>query len=391
MTKAKLSVWTLALLGLFGACSNDADNPETNGTIGTGNAGAQTGGGATGGTFSGTAGGAADGSTVLGPRDGGATGGNAAIGGGSTAGTAAAGGGSASEAGAGVGPRDAGLADSGSSDGGQTADGGNAGAANQTLPPVTDYAQEGPFKTIKETSQGPRSAHTIFRPDPLGADGFLHSPIIFGPGISTSGATQYDALLNHLASHGYVVMAINSISGGPGAAANDTAMRSGLDWLLMQNEATGPYQGKLAVERAITMGYSIGATSAVRIADHKAVSTSVAIHGHQQMSTGKPHGPVLLMTGNGSTEIPSGPQATLQAITSVPVILALYDGQRHVTVIQEQLAKGKPEFVLITAWLRYWINGDDAAKSHFWGASCKICMDPKWMVTTNAAWDAQQL
>jgi hypothetical protein len=259
------------------------------------------------------------------------------------------------------------------------------------LPPITDYAQDGPFKTTKETSKGPGNGYTIFRPEPLGTDGFLHSPLVFGPGIGTAGATQYDTLLSHLASHGYVVIAVNSMTGGPGAAGNDTAMRSGLDWLIMQNGMAGAYQGKLAVERAITMGFSIGATSSVRISDHKAVITSVAIHGHQQMSTGKPHGPVLLLTGNGSTEIPAGPQATLQAITSVPVILALFDGQRHVTVIQDQLARGKPEFVLITAWLRYWVNGDQAAKSHFWGASCQICSDPKWIVTKNAAWDAQQL
>jgi hypothetical protein len=62
-----------------------------------------------------------------------------------------------------------------------------------------------------------------------------------------------------------------------------------------------------------------------------------------------------------------------------------------VTVIQDQLARGKPEFVLITAWLRYWVNGDQAAKNHFWGSACQICSDPKWIVTKNAAWDAQQL
>jgi hypothetical protein len=73
------------------------------------------------------------------------------------------------------------------------------------------------------------------------------------------------------------------------------------------------------------------------------------------------------------------------------VILGLYKSQWHITVIQDQLAQGKPEFTLITAWLRYWVNGDDSAKSFFWGSSCKICTDSNWVVTRNAPWDAQKL
>lgn len=270
--------------------------------------------------------------------------------------------------------------------------GGTTGMMNmQTLPPITDYTKAGPFKTKKELRMGPGSSYTIFRPDPLGENGFLHSPIIFGPGIITDGANNYDAFLSHLATHGYVVMSVNTLGGPPGAADNDTAMKEGLDWLIQQNSQAGVYQGKLAADRAISMGYSIGATSAVLISSHPAIVTSVAIHGHMQMTRAKPHGPVLLFTGNGETEIPAGPQATIEAITTVPVILGLYDGQAHVTVIADQLAPGKPEFTVTTAWLRYWVNGDDAAKRYFWGDNCEICSDAKWMVTTNAAWDAQKL
>lgn len=292
---------------------------------------------------------------------------------------------------AGTTPGTAGAGVAGSGVAGMQGAAGAGGSMAQTLPPITDYAQKGPFMTTITADTGPGNNYTIYRPDPLGANGFLHSPIIFGPGILTSGATDYNTFLTHLATHGYVVISVNSLGGGPGDPGNDTAMRDGLDWLIAQNTATGVYQGKLAVDRAVTMGYSIGATSAVLISNHPAVITSVAIHGHEPMKTAKPHGPVLLLTGNGATELPAGPQATLQAITSVPVILALYDGQAHITVIGDQLAQGKPEFTLITAWLRYWVNGDDAAKGYFWGANCKICSEPAWMVTKNAAWDAQNL
>ncbi|HEV3311627.1 MAG TPA: hypothetical protein VG815_14030, partial [Chloroflexota bacterium] len=103
----------------------------------------------------------------------------------------------------------------------------------QTLPPITDYTQPGPFKTTVEAKVGPGNNYTIYRPDPLGANGFLHSPIIFGPGIATScdplgSLNIYTTLLTHFASHGFVTICVNSLSGSPGAPANLDAMKMGL-------------------------------------------------------------------------------------------------------------------------------------------------------------------
>jgi dienelactone hydrolase len=264
---------------------------------------------------------------------------------------------------------------------------GASGTGGSALPPTDDYGATGPFETTTEMSTGPGSGYTIFRPDPLGEDGFVHSPVIWGPGIFTSGATSYTTLLRHLASHGYVVMSINTLSGGPGAQSHITAMKDGLDWLAEQNAAAGTYQGKLAMDRAATMGYSLGATAAVLAADHASVMTSIAVHGHMPMANAEPLGPVLMFTGNGPSEIPSGPQAAIAALTEVPVVLALIEGQGHLTVIQDQLAQGKLELSVSTAWLRYFLNGDQAAKSAFAGDGCDLC-GSNVMLTTNAPWDA---
>jgi hypothetical protein len=56
-------------------------------------------------------------------------------------------------------------------------------AATSTLPPTADYAAFGPFATISESNTGPDGTYTIVRPETLGKDGFVHAPIIFGPGI----------------------------------------------------------------------------------------------------------------------------------------------------------------------------------------------------------------
>ena len=256
--------------------------------------------------------------------------------------------------------------------------------AAQALPLIADYAQAGPFETIMESSAGPNGNYTIFRPEPLGADGFLHSPIIFGPGIITTPA-QYRTLLTHFASHGFVTICVNSLTGGPNAPGNLEAMKAGLEWLIAQNDAAGMFQGKLAVDRAVTMGYSIGATASTQLSSHAAILTTVSIHGHD--TSGDPHGPLLLLTG--TSDVIDGNRSTLTTLEEAPAMLAALP-IGHLDVLGELAASGR-YVAPLTAWLRYWVNGDQDAKRFFWGADCEMCTSPWITPETNAAWDAQTL
>ena len=272
----------------------------------------------------------------------------------------------------------------GSSDAGPTAGASGASGMGATLPPTTDYAQKGPFATAMMSNTGPGSRYTLFRPEPVGKAGFVHPPVIFGPGIITSPA-QYTTLLDHLASHGFVTLCVNSLTGGPNAPGNLTAMEQGLDWLLSQNEIAGMFQGKLAVDRAVTMGYSIGSTASVQLSSHEAIATTVAIHGHN--TQGDPHGPVLLLTG--TMDVIDDVRRTLGTLEEAPAMLAALP-IGHLDVLSELGAKGR-YLAPITAWLRYWVSGDDAAKSYFWGDGCTMCKSPWVAPETNAKWKAQSL
>jgi hypothetical protein len=290
------------------------------------------------------------------------------------------------------------LADSGAADAGaDAAPIGDGGAppgmkpgAGSMLPATTDYAKPGPFKTTTQANVGPNNNYTIYRPDPLGQDGFVHSPIIFGPGILTD-AGFYSAFLTHLASHGFVTICVNSMSGGPGDPNNLKDMTMGLDWLIMQNSQAGVFQGKLAVDRAIGMGYSIGATASVELSSHKAIANTVVIHGHN--TKGDPHGPVLMMTG--TNDVIDDMRKTLSTLEEAPAVLvALPIG--HLDVLDElamlTTITAKARYIApITAWLRYWINGDEAAKSFFWGDGCTMCKSPWITPEPNAKWKAQML
>ena len=113
--------------------------------------------------------------------------------------------------------------------------------------------------------------------------------------------------------------------------------------------------------------------------------TTVAIHGHN--TQGDPHGPVWLLTG--TQDVIDDVRSTLGTLTEAPAILtALPIG--HLAVLTELSATGR-YYAPITAWLRYWMNGDDNAKHFFWGASCDMCVSPWITPETNALWAAQSL
>ncbi len=249
--------------------------------------------------------------------------------------------------------------------------------ASQTLPPVTDYEKAGPFDPTVLNNQGPGNAYTIFRPKTLGENDFKHSPIIFGCGIATT-PSWYTRFLSNIASHGFVVIASNS------SGVTDADMMMGLEWILEQNESAGDYQGKLDVDRAVSMGYSIGGTAAVNVGAHPSVMTTVSIHGHNTMSA--LHGPLLQTTGT-NDDIGLPLQQSTYDNSMVQTFLGTLQNASHFEILGgEDLqdivsaafgdGDGGRELGPITAWLRYWVYGDEGAKHFFFGEDCVLCKDP---------------
>lgn len=238
-----------------------------------------------------------------------------------------------------------------------------------SLPPATDYNVNGPFTPVVENNVGPNGAYAIVRPDVLGKDGFLHAPIIYGYGIN--GDIKYAMnFLKPLASHGFVIIACNKLTGGPNSPANNTAMTNGLDWLLEQNSmADSKYQGKLAVTSAISMGYSVGGTAAVDIGGHKAIKTVVSIHGH--ISDATLHGTLLQTTGTKDNVGLPMQQKTFEN-SKVQTFLGTVTGADH----SYPGTDGRVERPAIIAWLRYWIYNDTGARHYFFGNDCVMCKAP---------------
>lgn len=246
---------------------------------------------------------------------------------------------------------------------------GTGSACASTLPAVTDYSAAGPFATTTESKTGPDGQCTIYRPKTLGENGFLHAPIIFGPGIGMQ-ATQLSGLLTSFASHGYVVVGTGVLNGGPNDPANKAAMQNALNWIIQQSDKAGTYQGKIATKCAISMGYSVGGTSAVEIGSDPAVATVVSIHGHK--ATAALHGTMLQTSGTKDSVGLPMQQYTFDN-SKVQTFMGTVADADHGYI---QSNNGGVQRPAIIAWMRYWINGDTNAKKYFDGDSCVMCTSP---------------
>jgi len=238
------------------------------------------------------------------------------------------------------------------------------------LAPVTDYSVNGPYATVVEANVGPGNAYTIIRPETLGANGFKHAPIIYGHGINSQVST-FTTFLRSVASHGFVIIARNVLTGGPNNAGNTSAMLDGLNWILAQDTTTGSiYKGKLATTRASSMGYSVGGTAAVDIGAHPSLQTVVSIHGH--ISTATLNG-TLLQTSGTLDNVGLPMQQQTYTNSKVQAFLGTVTGANHGYI---QNNNGGVQRAAIIAWLRFWIYNDQGGKHYFYGPTCVMCTAP---------------
>lgn len=238
------------------------------------------------------------------------------------------------------------------------------------LAAVTDYSVDGPFATVVEANVGPGNNYTIIRPVTLGANGFLHAPIIYGHGINSQVST-FTTFLRSVASHGFVIMARNVLTGGPNNAGNTAAMNDGLNWILRQDTTAGSiYFGKLATDRAASMGYSVGGTAAVDIGAHVALKTVVSIHGH--ISNAMLHG-TLLQTSGTLDNVGLPMQKQTFDSSDVPTFLGTVTGANHGYI---QTNNGGVQRPAIIAWLRLRLYNDQGARGYFYGTTCTLCAAP---------------
>lgn len=242
--------------------------------------------------------------------------------------------------------------------------------AASRFPQVGDNTAAGPYATVT-IAEGPEC--TIFRPAVLGENGLRHPVVIWGNGTGATPAS-YQVILNHFASHGFVVAAANTANAGSGQE-----MLNCLAYLENEaNKPASPYRGTLNLKRIAAAGHSQGAVGTIIAAQDARIAVAVPWEpGQPTVTTGpasRQSGPMLLLSGgNDLVNPPQLDQLPVFNAVNTPVFWGTVVGGAHVPT-------PSPFRYFTTQWLRLYLMNDQTKAAVFHGAGCTLCADPGWVV-----------
>jgi len=308
-------------------------------------------------------------------------------------------------------PLDAGTQDAAPApdvDAGVDVDGGDAGVGPDDAGP-TDYGARGPHAVVIEKNVGERfrndvaddtffcevfiggvggnnpdvddelttypadmdrELYTLFRPAEL-EEGMKYPVLTWGNG-TCSHPLLFTELIEHVASHGFIVIATNSRQ-----TAGGVEMLHGIDFVLSENaNSSSILYGK--VDRAMlgAFGHSQGSGATLSAGADPRIVATVPIQGASAAGVRALHGPTFLIAGELDTLVaPSGVETAFDAAT-LPAVYGLSIGQDH---LMPGLAPS-PILDAVTAWFRIHLADDAEARDLFYGDACKLCSDPRWQI-----------
>jgi hypothetical protein len=273
----------------------------------------------------------------------------------------------------------AGVIDGGSAGRNGTA-GGEAGGAGQApdqsaWPMVDDYGGVGAFETTRDEDIGPDQSFDVFRPAVLGEGGRRHPIITWANGTLFS-LDEYQALLTHWASHGFVVVASHSNS-----TAGGVTHQAGIDWLVGQNGTPQSiYFEVLDPSRVGVAGHSQGggatiAAGAGEPAPSGVITTlplmpipnfeaDLSILGRQLV-------PMFCIVATEEDRDPAFAGRLFQEMNA-ELVQAAFIGVHEDAM---NAAMAAPTL----AWFRYRLMADTTAEGYFYPSeTCLLCRDPAW-------------
>lgn len=421
------SVLLIGLLASAFACdssSNEGTQPGTGGQSpaasgGSPSAGSQATGGATGTTGGTASGGASSGgrSSTAGaattggaaaagaPQSGGAPSGGAPSGTGGSGGRSIGTGGVGGRTSVGGQPNQSGGASGTAGDSGK---GGSASSCVGKAWTTADPTKAGPFQVAADKNVGPlagvvpdpiygdkQQRFNVYRPSNLAQSEYCHPILIWANGyrdnpeqnppdcVVDSGANrwcgQYSPMLNHLASHGFVVVASLSTATAEG---NPLPTIAGLDWIMQQAEdSSSPYYHHLDTANVGQLGHSYGGMSTCISAAEPRYKALATICGTRAL-TGV-HTPMLFFCGGKDTTVDcAGVKNTFLTVTNQPAFFIKELNSDHGSWVY-QGAKGV-SLSAAAAWFRVHLMNDTENRKYFYGASCTFCTDNRAEVERNS-------
>lgn len=228
----------------------------------------------------------------------------------------------------------------------------------------------GPF-TPKHIENGGKGSSWVFFPTELGRDGCKHPIFNWGPGAGT-GPSNYKDHLNHLASHGFVI--ISQPSSGDGSDE-----KPALEWLMKQNETMGSqFFGKLDTKKVVMGGHSMGALTTFAMADYAPLTHYILVCGGSfgaPMGAEKIHGPAIILGGDTDSGTPNFEDDYM--VIPTPKIFLIKSGTDHVACARNNLEPW-------TEFMRWQLYGETKWKANFFDGG-KYCKAP-WDSCESKGW-----
>ena len=255
-----------------------------------------------------------------------------------------------------------------------------ASAAGASVPTIAveDLVNDGPYPSTTVMNSGPGNGYTIYQPGEL-APGGVKTPVIAW--ISGGGSMPYGyTLLPHLATHGFMVIASNTVPNVGQQAALGEEMVAAIDWVSAEAERTdSSLFGKIDTTKVAAMGYSMGALAATSAGTDPRWTTTVHISGGAGDGTIKNlHAPAIFVCGASGVDIAGANCATDFEQATAPVFYGVFEGGEHLGIrtppYQERIQ------TVVTGWLRWQLLGDEPLKTMFVGDPCTVCKDSNWSV-----------
>lgn len=242
------------------------------------------------------------------------------------------------------------------------------------------FSMPGAAAVTVEEGVGPGAHFTVFRPADLGA-GAPHAVVVWSVGTGGS-PDSYRALLQHWASHGFVIVA-----GDDGNQANGDQALEGLAWLLGEDAGGGAYAGTLDEGAIAASGHSQGGNACLHVALRDARVTTVlpvmpgrgALGDAEIADQSMLAVPVFYICGEDDRIVP--PDWCRERFDGTPgrAWMGVVRGANHFAPVA-----GDPgtDDVEIRGWTTRWLlarlRGDAEARAGFDGDGWTLAADPGW-------------
>ena len=244
-----------------------------------------------------------------------------------------------------------------------------------------EWSMAGAHSVTVEDGVGPEGQLVVYRPSDLDVDA-PHGVVVWsvGTGGSPSG---YASLLEHWASHGFVVVA-----GDDGNQQDGDQALLALQWIVDQNEVGGAYEGQIDVDAIAASGHSQGGNACIHVGlrDDRVRAILPIEPGWGELGDAEVADdsaltiPVFYVCGENDHLVE--PSWCVERFEDAPAQawVGVVRGADHFAPVGRRAGSDDVEIRRYgTRWLYAWLRDDAAAREAFEGEDWSLLDDSAWM------------